>query len=176
MGSIKWEDFSVEVLNSRHDLSDFHCKSPDLDDFIKNDALREQKCMLSRTYLFFYESSIIGFVSLSADSVSVPYLKGDDIVMKRDGSKPIYPILPCALIGRLAVVERCARRGIGAYILNWAVGLVTDVVCKSVGCRYITVDPKPESLPLYLKSELGWTQMDKKKTRYYINLYKLLNE
>lgn len=46
MGSIRWEDLSVEVLNSRHDLSDFHCKSPDLDDFIKNDALREQECML----------------------------------------------------------------------------------------------------------------------------------
>jgi hypothetical protein len=54
------------------------------------------------------------------------------------------------------------------------------VVCKSVGCRYITVDPKKDALDLYLKSGLGFTQMEaikakKLETRYYINIYKLLN-
>jgi hypothetical protein len=181
MFPIKWEDISVEALNSDYDFSDFYCVSEDLNDFIKNDARREQACMLSRTYLFFYEGSVIGFVSLSADSVSAPRLRSEDLVKKRGISKTVYSNLPCILIGRLAVVKRCERRGIGTNILKWAVGLVTNVVCNSVGCRYVTVDPKTESLDLYIKSGLGFTQMEaikpgKPETRYYINIYKLLND
>lgn len=180
MASINWDDISVEPLDSHHDFSDFHCVDDDLNDFIKYDALLEQKCMLSRTYLFFYEGVVIGFVSLSADSVSVRLLKADDIARKKDG-KAAYSNLPCILIGRLAVVEKFERKDLGTNILKWSVGLITNLVCKSVGCRYITVDPKTESLVLYMKSGLGFTQMEalkpgKIETRYYINVYKLLNE
>ncbi len=59
MASIDWDSISVEPLSSHHDFSDFHCASDDLDDFIKNDALHEQRCMLSRTYLFFYEDVLL---------------------------------------------------------------------------------------------------------------------
>jgi GNAT superfamily N-acetyltransferase len=181
MARIKWEDIRVEPLNSDHDFSEFYCVSEDLNDFIKNDARREQECMLSRTYIFSYECGVIGFVSLSADSVSAPRLRSDDLVGKTGSSKPLYSNLPCILIGRLAVVERYERQGIGTNILNWAVGLITNVVCKSVGCRYITVDPKTESLGLYIKSGLGFTQMEalkpgKTETRYYIDIYKLMND
>ena len=181
MAPIKWDDISVEPLNGDHDFSDFYCASEDLNDFIKNDARREQECMLSRTYLFSYEGTVIGFVSLSADSVAAPLLKGEDVVRKKDSSKPVYSNLPCILIGRLAVVNAYERQGIGTNILKWAVGLIANVVCKSVGCRYITVDPKKESIALYQKSDLGFTQMEaikagRPETRYYINLYKLLND
>ena len=152
MAPSKWDDIRVEPLNSDHDFSDFYCANEDLNDFIKNDARREQECMLSRTYLFSYEGDVIGFVSLSADSVSAPRLRRDDLVRKKDSYKSLYSNLPCILIGRLAVVKRYERQGIGTNILNWAVGLVTNVVCKSVGCRYITVDPKKDALDLYLKS------------------------
>lgn len=181
MARVKWEDILVEPLNNSHDFSDFYCTNEDLNDFIKNDARREQECMISRTYLFSYEEEVIGFVSLSADSVSAPRLRSGDLVKKKGSNKPIYSNLPCILIGRLAVVERCERQGIGTNILNWAVGLITNVVCRSVGCRYITVDPKKGSLDLYIKSGLGFTQMEaikhgKTETRYYINLYKLMND
>jgi hypothetical protein len=181
MARIEWEDIRVEALNNDHDFSDFYCVSEDLNDFIKNDARHEQECMLSRTYLFSYESAVIGFVSLSADSVSAPRLRSEDQVRKGGSSKSVYSNLPCILIGRLAVVEKYERQGVGTNILNWAVGLITNVVCKSVGCRYITVDPKAESLGLYIKSGLGFTQMEaiklgKSETRYYINIYRLLND
>jgi hypothetical protein len=181
MAGIKWEDIRVEPLNGDYNFSDFHCASDDLDDFIKNDARHEQECMLSRTYIFTYEGEIIGFVSLSADSVIAQRFRSEDVVRKSGSSKYVYSNLPCILIGRLAVVNAYERQGIGTNILKWAVGLITNVVCKSVGCRYITVDPKTESLALYIKSGLGFTQMEaikagKTETRYYINLYKLLND
>jgi hypothetical protein len=181
MASINWEkDISVEPLDSHHDFTDFHCVSDDLNDFIKHDALPEQEHMLSRTYLFFYEGNVIGFVSLSADSVAAPRIRSEDQARKKDG-KPTYSNLPCILIGRLAVVEKMERQDLGTNILSWAVMLITNVVCRSVGCRYITVDPKEESLILYKKSKWGFVQMEalkpgKKETRYYINLYRLLHD
>lgn len=64
MAPFKWDDIRVEPLYSDHNFSEFFCASEDLNDFIKNDARREQECMLSRTYLFSYEKDIVGFVSL----------------------------------------------------------------------------------------------------------------
>ncbi|MCX6678076.1 MAG: GNAT family N-acetyltransferase [Methanothrix sp.] len=179
--AIRWYEINVEALNSSLDISDFHCSNSDLNDFIKNDALREQRCLLSRTYLFSYEGIVVGLVTLSADSVAAPYLKSVDVVKRRSKESPAYRFLPCVLIGRLAVAEECERKGFGTHILKWAVGLVTSIICESVGCRYLTVDPKPGSLDLYLKSGLGFTLMEapkvsEKVTRYYINLYKLMNE
>lgn len=178
--AIKWDDINVEALNSHHDFSAFHCASDDLDDFIKNDALSEQNSMLSRTYLFLYGREVIGFVSLSADSVAAPLLRTDDIARKGDG-KAAYKNFPCILIGRLAVIVKYEHKGIGTDILNWAVGLIMNSVCRTVGCRYITVDPKEESVGFYTESKWRFTQMEalrpgKKETRYYINMYKLLNE
>lgn len=181
MAAVKLDDIRVEPLNTNHNFSEFYCTSDDLNDFIRNDALREQECMLSRTYLFSYEEEVVGFVSLSADSVGAPKLRREDVVRKKSSDSPAYSVLPCVLIGRLAVAKKYERQGIGKYILNWAIGLITNVVCKSVGCRYITVDPKTESLQFYTESGLGFTQMEafkpgRPETRYYINLYKLLND
>ena len=47
MAPFKWDDIRVEPLNSDHNFSEFFCASEDLNDFIKNDARREQECMLS---------------------------------------------------------------------------------------------------------------------------------
>ena len=98
MAPIKWDDIHVEPLTSDHDFSDFYCVSEDLNDFIKNDAQREQECMLSRTYLFSYEGDVIGFVSLSADSVSAPRLRSGDLVRKKGSSKALYSNLPCICV------------------------------------------------------------------------------
>lgn len=180
MEPIRWEDIRVEPLTKNHNLEEFYSVNEDLNEFIKFDALHEQEDMLSRTYLFLYAGSIVGFVSLSADSVQAPLLKREDLAKKRESGKQVYKVLPCILIGRLAVVKKYERQGLGTYILKWAVGLITSVICTSIGCRYITVDPKLESVALYKKSGLGFTQMEaikpqKPETRYYINLYKLLN-
>jgi GNAT superfamily N-acetyltransferase len=118
---------------------------------------------------------------LSSPAYGSEVIGKDHMVRKKDNIRPIYSSLPCILIGRVAVVRKYERHGIGTNILNWAVGLITNVVCKSVGCRYITVDPKTESLDLYLKSGLGFTRMEAIKpgrleTRYYINLYKHLSD
>jgi hypothetical protein len=176
MPKVRLDDIESGVLlNSSHNTSEFNSIIEDLNDFIQHHALKEQERMLSKTYLFIYDEIIIGFITLSVDSVRVPYLRKEDFEIGT------YYNLPCILIGRLAVDSAYEGQDVGTYILNWAVGLVTTEICGRVGCRYITVDPivTPEysAVDFYIKSDLGFTHMEeirvyKTETRLYINLYK----
>lgn len=57
------------------DLSNFNCTSNDLNDFIKNDALKQQNQKLNLTQLIICDDMIIGYVSLLTDTIEVKYLK-----------------------------------------------------------------------------------------------------
>ena len=64
-------NFYFEILSSRHNLTDFKCASDDLNDFIKNDALRQQEMNLNITQLAICNDEIIGFVSLLTDTLKI---------------------------------------------------------------------------------------------------------
>ncbi|MDP3105447.1 MAG: GNAT family N-acetyltransferase [Candidatus Methanoperedens sp.] len=87
-------------------------------------------------------SEITHFNSTNADLND--FLKND----KMD-SYP-YHKFPCIRIARLAVDRRFERRGIGRFLLSVAIGKAISV-SNEIGCRYITVDSKPESLGFYEK-------------------------
>ena len=42
-------NYIFETLTDTHDLSDFECESDDLNDFLKNDALKQQNEKLNLT-------------------------------------------------------------------------------------------------------------------------------
>lgn len=58
MTGIQERELSILLLSSRYDLSLFDSGDAELNDFLKNDALREQEEFLSKTHLCF-----IGIVS-----------------------------------------------------------------------------------------------------------------
>ena len=45
------ENYRFETLTEEHDLSNFKCASDDLNDFLKSDALTQQKSKLNLTKL-----------------------------------------------------------------------------------------------------------------------------
>jgi len=100
----------VIPLTDRSEIINFNSTNADLNDFLKNDALKYQDEM-----------------------DSYPYHK-----------------FPCVRIARLAVDKRFERRGIGRFLLSVAIGKAVSV-SNEIGCRYITVDSKPESLGFYEK-------------------------
>jgi len=66
MGSIPEKALSIELLNARnakYALYSFDSGDEELDDFLKNDALIEQKLLLSRTHLCFYKDRLAGTLS-----------------------------------------------------------------------------------------------------------------
>jgi GNAT superfamily N-acetyltransferase len=135
-------------LSEEDDLASFCSTSDELNDFLKSDALKAQNNLISRTYLCSWGGALAGFVTLTTDTI------------------------PAIKIARLAVDKRYKRRGIGQNLLLWAVGKAYEI-SKQIGCRYITVDAKRESIDFYLKYEFKIVKKHEERDfpPMYFNLY-----
>nr|WP_255350456.1 GNAT family N-acetyltransferase [Methanosarcina sp. WH1] len=132
-----------------------------MNDFLKNDALNDQKNMISRTSLCFWKDELVGFFTLIADTIEAKAVI--------DGIEHYeYRKYPGVKIARLAVDTRFKRRGIGTYLLLAAIGKTLSV-CENIGCRYILVDSKKNSIGFYQKNE--FKLVEKYKNREFIPMY-----
>ncbi|WP_321430369.1 GNAT family N-acetyltransferase [uncultured Methanolobus sp.] len=156
-------DLSIRLLSKRVDLSSFCCTNDDLNDFLKNDSLKNQDDLISKTYLCYYQEHLAGYFTLTTDTLRVKYVDDSDCV-----NDFIYPQYPAIKLARLATDMRYQKRGIGTYMLLGAVGLAIEV-SSITGCRYITVDSKPESLQFYIKQ--GFKEVKGGPKREYKPLY-----
>ena len=73
------QNYYFETLNENHDLSDFDCGDEDLNEFLKNDALIQQKEKLNITKLAICDEKIIGFISLLTDTLILKNIRDEDI-------------------------------------------------------------------------------------------------
>ncbi len=162
MDPISEDELNIELLSAKYSLSRFDSGNSELNDFLKNDALKEQQELLSKTHLCFYKEHIAGYITLTADSIRV---KKD----KLDTSQIIegceYPAYPCILIARLAIDKKVQKNSIGNFLILLVIGLALD---GPLGCRYLSVDPKPDAVEYYRKFGFGfWTS---NKRRMYLNI------
>jgi len=146
MADIAEEDLSILPLTDSGQIETFSSTNEDLNDFLKNEALKSQENLLSRTFLCFCKGNLVGFLTLVTDTIEVKLVDEDDGV---DGYP--YQKYPAIKIARLAVDKRYERQGIGKFLLLAAVGKVYQI-SSDVGCRYITLDSKRESMGFYEKS------------------------
>lgn len=177
MAKIPREELDVEILNARYNLAPFDSGSNELDDFLKNDALKEQQELLSKTHLCFYKDRVAGFITLTADSVQVrlPQKEGNrelNLHQSQLIADCNYPAYPCILIARLAVDKRLHESGIGSHLMSLAIGFALD---GPLGCRYLSVDPKEESEKSQKKPEdyykkFGFDYWTNNKRRMYLNM------
>jgi GNAT superfamily N-acetyltransferase len=125
-------------LELSDNLSDFNCDQEDELDcngFIhkEDEAKLFQKERQGITYLFFYENTMLGYVTLAMSSIESRRMEGK---FKKHVSLKFYPSL---LIGRLAVDNNLRKKGIGKYMCDWCVGLAVDM-SEHVGCRYVILE------------------------------------
>ena len=165
MERIPHKELSIELLNARYDLAPFDSGDDELNDFLKNDALNEQRHLLSKTHLCFYKDRVAGFITLAADSVRLDKLDQSQHI---DGIE--YPAYPCILIARLAVDKILHGCGIGNFLLSLVIGFIIDA---PLGCRYLTVDPKEKSVAFYEK--VGFKYWTKSRRRMYLNIEDVVN-
>lgn len=107
------ENYRFETLNDEHDLSYFKCDSDDLNDFLKNDALTQQKSKLNVTKVVMCDDVIVGYVSLLTDTIPLKDIRDEDT--KQDTKDQLNITskkrkLPAIKIGRLAVDEGYANK------------------------------------------------------------------
>ena len=135
-------NYKFETLTEEHDLTMFEWDSEDLNDFLKNDALKQQNEKLNLTKLITCEGEIIGFVSLLTDSMKLKLLRDEVEKEKIKGKLNVSennPI-PAIKIGRFAIDKKYTKHGLGSQILRNILYNLQEIAEKNVGLRFVVVE------------------------------------
>jgi len=130
--------FVIEALGA-HERSGFSCGAPALDHYLKTQAGQDMKKLVASCFVLVEKATdtVAGYYTLSASSIPAK-----DLPEKTLKRLPRYPILPAALIGRLAVDRRFARRGLASAMLADAALRVMNGDMKAFA---LIVDAKDEN-------------------------------
>jgi GNAT superfamily N-acetyltransferase len=105
--------FVVEPLGA-HERSAFACGAPPLDRYLREQASQDVKRLVASCFVAVERSTnrLAAYYTLAATGVNIGDLPAE--IRKR---LPRYPILPAALIGRLAVDLHFHGKGLGSALL-----------------------------------------------------------
>lgn len=106
--------FRIETLGSTHDRAGFFCGVEPLDRYLKTQAGQDMRRRVSNCFVAVPDGTmaIAGFYTLAAASIPV-----NDLPDEQTYRLPRYPVLPAALIGRLAVDGGFKGKQLGAALL-----------------------------------------------------------
>jgi GNAT superfamily N-acetyltransferase len=136
--------FFITPLNDMENVMDFCCNDEELNDFLQNDALNDHQNMYSITHLVKHQGEIIGFFTLSTDTIHISNVDGIEFSDYR------YRKLPAIKIARLATHKDYEGGGVGKYMLGKILE-ITFNLARDVGCSVITVDAKLNAIGFYMK-------------------------
>lgn len=127
--------------------------------FLEKHAKSYEDSSLSRTYVACEDgdTKIRGYISIICGEI--------ELHMDHEGEEVHFPYThyPAIKISRLAVDRRLRELDIGRSLVNVAIGTATEIVCPSVGCRFVVVDAKKPSVDFY--SKCGFTMIDTPENR-----------
>jgi GNAT superfamily N-acetyltransferase len=123
-------------LTPAHDLSDFDCGEPALNDWLRHRALKNES-RFSRTYVVCSNNRVVGYFCLSAGSVERGAAPGK---VRRNAPD----VIPVSVIGRLAVSLDHTGKGLGADLLSDALRRIA-LASHSIGIGAVMVHAKDEA-------------------------------
>lgn len=123
------------ALTAAHDLTEFDCGEPALNDWLKTRALKNES-RFSRTYVVCDDNRVVGYFCISAGAVERAAAPGK---VRRNAPDTIS----VSVIGRLAVSRAYAGRGLGADLLSDALRRIA-VASRSIGIGAVLVQAKDE--------------------------------
>jgi ribosomal protein S18 acetylase RimI-like enzyme len=112
------DSFAIEPLAASHDRRAFSCGVEALDRYLHTQAGQDARRHISNCFVALPADgkTIAGYYTLAASSIPMSGL-APEMAKKL----PRYPVLPAALIGRLAVDRRFKGRSLGAALLYDAI-------------------------------------------------------
>lgn len=131
-------------LTLADDTAYFDCCDAGLNEYIWYQAIRQQLEGAAITYLAYYDSLPVGFVSLTMSSISIDY------VTKKHLPSRTYPQFPALMIGRLATDYEYQHQGVGKGLCEFAIAKAVEYR-ETIGCQFVILNAKPNSIPFYQK-------------------------
>lgn len=127
------DPISVPVpLQPEHELDAFSCGIPELNEWLRDRARRNDRQDVSRTFVASRGTRVVGCYTLAAG-----------VVTRIDAPKPLTrnspDLIPVLLPGRLAVDQREQGTGLGGFLLRDAL-LRCLKVTEAIGARAVMVD------------------------------------
>ncbi len=133
----------VRLLRTDDDRLAFSSGDAELDRFLHKFASQNQfELHIGTTYVAVSEGKLLGFVTLSATSITIEHLPKS--ARKR---LPRYP-LPALRLARLAVARTSQGQGIGKQLLR-ATFQIAHEMADRTGCVAVVVDAKANAVSFY---------------------------
>lgn len=123
-------------LTAEHDLSSFDCGEPALNDWLRHRALKNES-RFSRTYVVCENNRVVAYYCISAGAVERDAAPGK---VRRNAPDTI----PVSVLGRLAVSNDHAGKGLGADILSDALRRIA-AASRSIGIAAVLVHAKDDA-------------------------------
>jgi GNAT superfamily N-acetyltransferase len=132
------ETIQIEALSEAHDRASFVSGSAVLDKYFQTQASQDMRRRIATCFVAVAEPShqLVGYYTLTATSVALSAL-AEPITKKL----PRYPVVPGALLGRLAVSKKRHGHGIGSLLLADAIKRTAHA---ELGVFAMVVDAKDE--------------------------------
>ena len=113
--------FGIEPLSPEHDRPAFSCGVDALDRYLHTQASQDVRRHIANCFVASPAGTVIiaGYYTLAA--ASIPVLDLPEELTRR---LPRYPVLPAALIGRLAIDRRYRKMSLGGALLFDAIARV----------------------------------------------------
>ncbi len=159
--------FVIEPLAPKHDRSKFSCGAEPLDRYFHQQVTQEVRRRIAHCFVMVEKATgvIAGFYTISATSLLLTELPEPQA--KR---LPRYPIVPAALLGRLAVATTRQGRHLG-------VSLVADAAERAARAELaafaIVVDPKDDAARRFY-AQFGFSELFGNERRLYVPIESIL--
>lgn len=146
-------DFEFDLLSVDHDLSEFDCDDPDINEFLKEDAIHYLNERMANTYVFHYKNNVVAFFSILNDCL---HDKGfENGVWNRFHRKRKIPNTkrikqyPAIKVGRLGVTKNYHGSGLAYQLMDFIKGF--SLLEHKPACRLLLLDAynKPQQLSYY---------------------------
>lgn len=130
--------------------------------FVRKHAKAYTEQMLATSYGVFQGTKLVGYVTLVCGQIEV------------DAGQPApdlgdahfhYRHYPAVKIARLAVDHRYRGAGIGRRLVEFGLGIAREEVASVVGCRFVVLDAKRESVAFYEKNGFRLIATDENRGR-----------
>ena len=114
--------------------------------YLTKHAKAHQRASLARSYVAVDElARIKAYITIICGEIEVQVdHEGEDV-------RYDYMKYPAVKIARLAVDRRVRGNKLGEALVDLAIAVTRDIVCPYVGCRFIVVDSKQQSVEFYRK-------------------------
>ena len=135
-------------LNVEHDLVNFDCGVPELNSWLHNSALKNQRDNTSRTFVLLEGTKVIAFYCLATASTERESLPNS----KQRNSPRDVPLIS---LGRLAVAIEFQGLGLGALLVRDAIAR-SLAATEHVAAKFMRVDAKDDDVAKFYE-RFGFT-------------------